>query len=330
MEKAKESITMKDVAQLAGVSVGTVSRVINNESGIKQSTLNKVEAAIKELNYIPNAYARGMKKNQTSTIGLIVPTIWHPFFSEFAQYIEQLLASKGYKTLLCNIGQYNSELEIIQMLEQNKVDGIIAITYSPIEEYLSTNVPFVSIDRVYTDKNIACISADNALGATIAAEKLIEKGGTHFAFVGSHNKTINETKKRRQYFEKTILNAGLPFVAFDLEEPFTNFKGKLHEFLVENPFIDAIFTINDFTALDVIEELKLIGKSVPEDVQVIGFDGIKMAVERNTPVTTIRQPLELMAQKAVELIVQKIAGESPEKLQFILPVSYIEGPTTKN
>ena len=79
-----------------------------------------------------------------------------------------------------------------------------------------------------------------------------------------------------------------------------------------------------------IEELKLIGKNVPEDVQVIGFDGIKMAAERTPPVTTIRQPLELMAQKAVELIVQKIAGESLEKLQYVLPVSYVEGPTTKN
>lgn len=330
MTKSKESITMKDVAQLAGVSVGTVSRVVNNESGIKQSTLKKVKAAIKELNYIPNAYARGMKKNQTSTIGLIVPTIWHPFFSEFAQHIGQLLASRGYKTLLCNIGQYNSEVEIIQMLEQNKVDGIIAITYSPIESYLSTDIPFVSIDRTYTDKHIACVSADNALGATIAAEKLIEKGGTHFAFVGSYNKTINETKKRRQYFEKTILDAELPFVAFDLEEPFTDFKAKIHQFLLDNPFIDAIFAINDFTALDVIEELKVIGKKVPENVQVIGFDGIKMAIERNSPVTTIRQPLESMAQKAVELIIQKIGGESPKKLQYILPVTYIEGPTTKN
>lgn len=330
MTKSKESITMKDVAQLAGMSVGTVSRVVNNESGIKQSTLKKVKAAIKELNYIPNAYARGMKKNQTSTIGLIVPTIWHPFFSEFAQHIGQLLASRGYKTLLCNIGQYNSEVEIIQMLEQNKVDGIIAITYSPIESYLSTDIPFVSIDRTYTDKHIACVSADNALGATIAAEKLIEKGGTHFAFVGSYNKTINETKKRRQYFEKTILDAELPFVAFDLEEPFTDFKAKLHQFLLDNPFIDAIFAINDFTALDVIEELKVIGKKVPENVQVIGFDGIKMAIERNSPVTTIRQPLESMAQKAVELIIQKIGGESPKKLQYILPVTYIEGPTTKN
>lgn len=330
MTKSKESITMKDVAQLAGMSVGTVSRVVNNESGIKQSTLKKVKAAIKELNYIPNAYARGMKKNQTSTIGLIVPTIWHPFFSEFAQHIGQLLASRGYKTLLCNIGQYNSEVEIIQMLEQNKVDGIIAITYSPIESYLSTDIPFVSIDRTYTDKHIACVSADNALGATIAAEKLIEKGGTHFAFVGSYNKTINETKKRRQYFEKTILDAELPFVAFDLEEPFTDFKAKIHQFLLDNPFIDAIFAINDFTALDVIEELKVIGKKVPENVQVIGFDGIKMAIERNSPVTTIRQPLESMAQKAVELIIQKIGGESPKKLQYILPVTYIEGPTTKN
>ena len=116
----------------------------------------------------------------------------------------------------------------------------------------------------------------------------------------------------------------------DMLEPLDHLSERVTNFLLENPDIDGIFTINDPMALAVIDMLEKIGKNVPEDVQVIGFDGIKMSVERNTPVTTIRQPLELMAQKAVELIVQKIAGESLEKLQYVLPVSYVEGPTTKN
>ena len=129
--------TMKDVAELAGVSLGTVSRVINKAQGIKPQTLEKVNAAIEKLNYIPDQYARGMKLNRTNTVALIVPTIWHPFFGEFAYHVEQELSRLDYKMLLCNSAGPEKEAEYIKMLQQNKVDWIIAITYSSIEEFLS-------------------------------------------------------------------------------------------------------------------------------------------------------------------------------------------------
>lgn len=327
--KPTKSITMKDVAKLAGVSVGTVSRVINQEQGIKEITLKKVQKAIDELGYIPDVYARGMKKNKTETIALIVPSVWHPFFGEFAFHVEVELSKKGYKLLLCNISGPKRELDYIMMLQQNKVDGIIAITYSPIEDYLSSNIPFVSIDRTYEDKAIACVSSDNQKGAELAAQVLISKGGTHFGFIGGHNKTINETKKRRLFFEKTILEAGFPCEVLDLEEPYDNFLEEVEVFLRQHPEIDALFTINDFTAIDAISILEKLGKKVPEDVQVVGYDGIRQAEERTQYLSTIRQPIEEMATEAVQCLLD-ILDKKDRPLQITLPISYLEGKTTKN
>lgn len=327
--KPTKSITMKDVAKLAGVSVGTVSRVINQEQGIKEITLKKVQQAIDELGYIPDVYARGMKKNKTETIALIVPSVWHPFFGEFAFHVEVELSKKGYKLLLCNISGPKRELDYITMLQQNKVDGIIAITYSPIEDYLSSNIPFVSIDRTYEDKAIACVSSDNQKGAELAAQVLISKGGTHFGFIGGHNKTINETKKRRLFFEKTILEAGFPCEVLDLEEPYDNFLEEVEVFLRQHPEIDALFTINDFTAIDAISILEKLGKKVPEDVQVVGYDGIRQAEERTQYLSTIRQPIEEMATEAVQCLLD-ILDKKDRPLQITLPISYLEGQTTKN
>ncbi|HFI0638728.1 TPA: LacI family DNA-binding transcriptional regulator [Streptococcus suis] len=325
----QKSITMKDVARLAGVSVGTVSRVINGKSGLKPVTLNKVNAAIAELNYVPDVYARGMKTSKTDTIALIIPTIWHPFFSEFAFYVETALSEINYKLLLCNTNGAKKDLEYITMLQQNKVDGIIAITYSPIDDYLSSNIPFVSIDRTYENKAIPCVSSDNQAGAELAADTLIAKGGRHFAFIGGHNKTINETKKRRLYFEKRILEAGFPCQVLDMEEPYDDFVDQVEAFLLKNPQVDAIFTINDFVALDTLAVLEKLGRRVPEDVQVIGYDGIQLASERSLELSTIRQPLESMAQEAVACLVD-IIEKRERPLQVTLPISYLEGKTTKN
>ena len=129
--------TMKDVAQRAGVGVGTVSRVINRVPGVKESTLIKVNQAIKELNYIPDEYARGLKTKSSRTIALILPSVWYPFFSEFAYYVEKRLDKENYKLLLCNSnGNPTEEAKYIKMLKQNKIDAIIAITYSDIEQYI--------------------------------------------------------------------------------------------------------------------------------------------------------------------------------------------------
>lgn len=324
----KKSITMKDVAQLAGVSVGTVSRVINQEKGLKATTLVKVEAAIEELHYVPNVYARGMKTSRTDTIALIIPTIWHPFFGEFAFHVETILSQKNYKLLLCNTDGAKKDLEYLTMLQQNKVDGIIAVTYNPIDDYLASNIPFVSIDRTYSGKDIVCVSSDNKKGGQLAAEKLLEKGCQTLAFVGSHNATVNETKNRRRYFEKTIRATGKVCHIFDLEEPFNNFLEQLEVFFVSHPEIDGVFAVNDFTAMDTIALLEKLGKKVPEDVQVIGYDGIRYAQEKGYLVSTIKQPLEEMATAAVDALLDLIEGRSHQR-QTILPISYVEGSTTK-
>ena len=329
MVEQKKSITMKDVALEAGVSVGTVSRVINKEKGIKEVTLQKVEQAIKTLNYIPDFYARGMKKNRTETIALILPSIWHPFFSEFAMHVENEVYKRNNKLLLCSINGTNREQEYLEMLRHNKVDGVVAITYSPIENYLTSGIPFVSIDRTYSDIEIACVSSDNDAGGREAAKQLIKKGCQHLAFVGGHNTTINETKRRRISFEKYVQDKNIPFSIFDLDATVVYFHDKLEQFLTEKPAIDGIFAINDFAALDVIEILEANGKQIPHDVQIIGYDGIKMAGDRDYLLSTIKQPLKEMAQEAVRILFEIIDGKTVN-LQTILPVTFIEGKTTKN
>ena len=215
------------------------------------------------------------------------------------------------------------------MLRHNKVDGVVAITYSPIENYLSSGIPFVSIDRTYSDLDIPCVSSDNDAGGREAAKQLIKRGCQHLAFVGGHNTTINETKRRRISFEKYVQYKNIPFSIFDLDETVADYRGKLEQFLTENPSIDGIFAINDFAALDVIEILEVNGKQIPHDVQIIGYDGIKMAGDRDYLLSTIKQPLKEMAKEAVRILFEIIDGKTVN-LQTILPVTFIEGKTTKN
>ncbi|MCC4313327.1 LacI family DNA-binding transcriptional regulator [Carnobacterium maltaromaticum] len=320
--------TMKDVAKLAGVGVGTVSRVINGVR-VKDSTLKKVNQSIQELGYEPDIYARGMKTNRSNTIALIVPTIWHPFFSEFGFHVEKELKALGYKIFLCNsTGDPAVEDEYIQMIKQNKVDGIIGITYTDIDKSVSSDIPFVSIDRHFTSK-VTIVAADSKQGGEIAFNELNKRGCQHFAFVGTHQDKESETKNRRIYFEKSARRAGKKISILDFEEPIIDFENQVQKFFIDNPTIDGLFGINDFLAMDVMKELEKLGKKIPEDIQVIGFDGVKLSEEREYLMTTIRQPLETMAKVAVEQIMNAINGD-PIDYKTIIPVTFIEGSTTKN
>ncbi|WP_413497451.1 LacI family DNA-binding transcriptional regulator [Carnobacterium maltaromaticum] len=320
--------TMKDVAKLAGVGVGTVSRVINGVR-VKDSTLKKVNQSIQELGYEPDIYARGMKTNRSNTIALIVPTIWHPFFSEFGFHVEKELKALGYKIFLCNsTGDPAVEDEYIQMIKQNKVDGIIGITYTDIDKSVSSDIPFVSIDRHFTSK-VTIVAADSKQGGEIAFNELNKRGCQHFAFVGTHQDKESETKNRRIYFEKSAHRAGKKISILDFEEPIIDFENQVQKFFIDNPTIDGLFGINDFLAMDVMKELEKLGKRIPEDIQVIGFDGVKLSEEREYLMTTIRQPLETMAKVAVEQIMNAINGD-PIDYKTIIPVTFIEGNTTKN
>ena len=321
--------TMKDVAALANVGVGTVSRVLNSSGSVKESTRRKVEAAMKELNYIPNAYARGLKMNKTNTVALIIPTIWHPFFSEFAYYVESNLAEHKYKMLLCNSDvSSDKELEYIQMVQENKVDGIIGITYSDLDNFVSSHLPFVTIDRHFKEETV-CVTSDNFHAGQLAVEKLVEKGCHKLGYIGTHSRFPTETTKRRDGFKAKAEQMGMPYAIYDGEDPVIEFKQEIRTFFEENPDVDGIFAHTDFIALDILEILGEMKRKVPEEMQIIGCDGIKMESGRRQIVSTIRQPVDLMAKAAVEKIIQVIDGESV-RTKITLPVHYVEGPTTKN
>ena len=321
--------TMKDVAALAKVGVGTVSRVLNSSGSVKESTRRKVEAAMKELNYIPNAYARGLKMNKTNTVALIIPTIWHPFFSEFAYYVESNLAEHKYKMLLCNSDvSSDKELEYIQMVQENKVDGIIGITYSDLDNFVSSHLPFVTIDRHFKEETV-CVTSDNFHAGQLAVEKLVEKGCHKLGYIGTHSRFPTETTKRRDGFKAKAEQMGMPYAIYDGEDPVIEFKQEIRTFFEENPDVDGIFAHTDFIALDILEILEEMKRKVPEEMQIIGCDGIKMESGRRQIVSTIRQPVDLMAKAAVEKIIQVIDGE-PVKTKITLPVHYLEGSTTKN
>ena len=321
--------TMKDVAALAKVGVGTVSRVLNDSGAVKESTRRKVQAAMKELNYIPNAYARGLKMNKTYTVALIIPTIWHPFFSEFAYYVERNLSEHKFKMLLCNSDVSNEkELEYIQMVQENKVDGIIGITYSDLDNFVSSHLPFVTIDRHFKEETV-CVTSDNFRAGQLAVEKLVEKGCRKLGYIGTHSRFSSETTKRRDGFVEQAERMNIPYAIYDELDPVLDLLAGIKTFFEKHPDVDGVFAHTDFIALDILEVLDAMKRQVPEEIQIIGCDGIKMEAGRRQIVSTIRQPVDLMAQAAVEKIIELIDGEAVKE-KITLPVTYIEGPTTKN
>lgn len=323
--------TIIDVAEEAGVSLGTVSKVINNKH-VKASTKRAVDSAIKKLNYKPNIYARGMRTKNTETIAIIVPTIWHPFFSEFVYYVEKNLSKIGKKLLICNSeGKYEKEMEYINMVNQHKVDGIIAITYSDIDKYINTNIPFVSIDRFFTE-NVNYIMSDNYEGGRIAARKLIECGCRNIAFVESRSQIKSDTMDRRRGFIYECEKLNTEYKIFEFNDHSYGFENFLDDFINENYKnsieIDGIFAGNDIIAYRIIEKLKKINIDIPNDVQIIGFDGSRPCSEISEGISSIRQDVELMAKKSVQALIGSI-NEKGNVVRSVLPVNFKKGYTTK-
>ena len=323
--------TIKEVAKRAGVSVGTVSKVINYIE-VKPKTKQAVELAIKELNYQPNDYAHGLKVRRTHTVALILPTVWHPFFGELAYNIEKNLRQHQYKMILCNSeGDYLTELSYLTMAKQNQVDGIIAITYSDIEHYVSSNLPLISIDRFFNDE-VPYVSSDNFLGGQLAAKHLVEAGCQSLCFIGAGSKKENTTRNRKKGFIDYCEKYQKTYEIFDLIGSQSEFHEKMEQFLLEKIIkehsIDGIFAVTDAYALEVINFLEKHQISIPDDVQIIGFDGVKSSKHDQIEISTIRQPIEEIAKESVAAIIHLINKETIEK-EILLPVHFIQGNTTK-
>ena len=326
-------VTMKDVAKEAGVALGTVSKVINNIP-VGEEYKIKVNEAIKKLGYEVDIYARGMKKQKTDTIALIIPNLLNPFFASFAYYLEFELSKYNYKLLLCNSdGHAEKEVRYINMAKQNKVDGIVGITYSDIDQEISNNCKFVSIDRHFSNSDIPYVSSDNYEGGRVAAQKLIDIGCNNIAFIRTGSNIYGETYKRKTGFIDVCEENNMSYKVLDLVEPFESLEKACSEFLEENIcngklLIDGIFFSTDILALRVKKIIESYGFSIPKDVNIIGYDGIKLSQDLDYMISSIRQPIDLMAKKCVEVMISLINKQTVPEMNY-LPISFVEGGTTR-
>ena len=320
--------TMKDVAQEAGVALGTVSKVFNSIP-VGESYRIKVEEAARKLGYQVNQYARGLKTNKTNTVAVILPGVNHPFFAALAHHICEALARRDYRMLLY-VTASNPEIEqnCVNMVRQNKADGIIGLTYNPLA--VDEDLPFVGIDRSFR-ADIPCVAADNYGGGRLAAEKLLELGCTHLAFLRTGSSSPSETDKRGDGFEAVCRARQIPCEVLrrnDGEDGPEVFREFLLAHMAEGKLdIDGIFCSTDLLAWRIQNILAELGLRVPEDVQIIGFDGIRRFGGEELYCSTIIQPAEKMAETCVDLLLAKDRSNIPALV--CLPVSYAPGGTTR-
>jgi len=331
-----EMAGIKDVAKLAGVGVGTVSRALNKTGYVSEETKEKIDRAMAELQYKPNELARNLYHKKTGIIAVLVPDIAYSFFSDLVRAIESDLYEYGFKTMVCSTFKtQNYEREYIDMLDRHMVDGIITGVHSlDIEDYLKTDKPVVSFDR-YLGKNIPVVGVNHWKGGTMAAERLIEAGCTHVVqFQGS--KAVNSpSHDRHTAFVRRMEDAKIPVVTYELDWnrfDVDYFKQVAEEVFLGNPEIDGAFGA-DLMAIAYMKAALTRGKRIPEDLKIVAYDGTLLTTNIYPEVTAIVQPIEILSKKCTELIVKKIEGDSNVKeglkdIRIMVDVFLREGGTT--
>ena len=320
--------TMKDVAREAGVALGTVSKVINGIP-VGESYRIRVEEAVAKLNYRVNSYARGLKSNKTYTIAVMVPNLVSPFFAKLVNCINKSLTERKYR-MLFYATDYDpeQEQEYVILAEQQKVDGIICLSYNPNLQ-VNENIPFVSIDR-YFGAQIPCVSSDNYGGGRMAAEVLVENGCRNLAFLRTGSKLTNEPNKRKDGFVSACEMMDVPYTLKIVDDgtPYAAFEDFLREHITGGRLaFDGIFCVTDSLAHQIVNSLKGMGVRVPEDVQVIGFDGVQYFGDMEYTCSTIVQPLEEIAETCVNMVMEKPIAKTASLV--CLPVRYAYGGTTR-
>ena len=322
---------IKDVAERSGVTVTTVSRVLNNRGYISDMTRQKVHKAMEELNYQPNEIARALLKRKSNLIGLIIPNVAHPFFAELTSYIEYYAHKNGYKILLCNANKDSKkEKDYIDMLKSNQVDGIVMGSHTlETAEYLNLSFPIVAIDR-FLSEDIPFIASDNYNGGVLATKLLIEKGCRKIAHISGPLRLNTPANQRYKAFKDVANENNIPYVvtetklnSFDKEE----YERLIYKLFKEHSDIDGIFASSDLIATCIIKVSNILGKSIPDDLKIVGYDDISIASLIVPPLTTIRQPIEKIAQLAIDSIINQVNGKKVNA-ESILPIELIERKTT--
>ena len=327
------SLTIRNVAEHAGVSVTTVSRVLNKRGSLSKKTIKNVYSAMEQLNYYPNQIAANLSKKRTMLVGLIVPDISHSFFGVESACIEEFLYHAGYKMMLCNTKESKErEKEYLFMLQCHKVDGIILASHTlDLGDYDKMSLPVVALDR-YLGKNIPTISADHEQGGELAARELIRCGCRKVAQIKGSSAVQTPSNERHIIFRKimeenniTCLDFELPLNAFR----FVEYIDLIHDIFVNEPDVDGLFAVDNVACAACKVALSL-GIAIPERLKVIGYDGTELSLMSQLSLSTIVQPIRKIAETTVDMLLSMITDKNfnSSDLHVKLPVTFIKRDTT--
>ena len=327
-------ITAEAIAKRLGLSAMTVSRALNNRPSVNKRTKERVLAAAKKYNYIPNYIARSLATRKTETIGVVVPEITHSFFPEVIRGIEDATYSAGYHLILTHSAEdYNRELDAINTLRSKRVDGILISTaqtvtdHSTYEEIIRIGIPIVFFDRIARDVGASCVSIDDENCCAMITEHLITHGYKSIAHLGGPA-TVSIGKERLSGFRKALKRHGLTFKpelivqsGFHENGGYMAMEKLLRLPLGERP--NAVVAVNDpaaFGAMKAILEHKL---RIPEDIAIVGMSDDVRAELASTPLTTIRQPAYEIGKTAAATLISEIEGKSKPGKRVIVDTELI-------
>ena len=325
--------TIQEVAKKAGVSPTTVSHVINNSRVVADETRLRVEAAMEELHYRPNALARSLRRGQTHTLGLILPDSSNPFFAEIAHSIETVAFEQGYSVILCNTeDNLDKEDLYVDVLINKQVDGMIFVAAGnqtgSLRALLRHKLPVVIVDRDLPEVEVDAVLTDNRRGGCLATQHLIALGHRRIGCITGPSH-LTPSAQRVTGYREALIEAGLA-VEDDLIvrgdfHPESGYRAARS--LLERPGAPtAIFACNDLMAVGVLRAVPELGRRVPDDLMVVGFDDIELASYTTPALTTVAQPKVEMARQAVQMLTERMADKNrPLQRKVLQPKLIIRG-----
>lgn len=318
-------ITIADVAKEAGVSVATVSRVLNKNGPISPASLEKVNIAVAKLNYQPNVWGRRLRKKESRILLIFVPTISNPFYASIVQGIEDEARSRRYGTMLCiTNGDQNKQKEFLELLFDGQADGAITLCTNKADGEIAKvahQVPLVQCCEFCEDKSISHVSIDNFAAAKQVVRYLHSLGHEKIGFIGSINQFIS-SEERQKGFEEGMKSEGLSvkkdFLAYaDRDYSFQSGVAAATQILSGDDRPTALFCISDVLAMGAIRAAGSLGIRIASELSVVGFDDVEYATMMNPMLTTVSQPRYDMGRRSAEMLIGQIETGEGKMAAFL-------------
>ena len=317
--------TMADVARTAGVSQMTVSRVVNGKGDVSEATRQHVLDVIERLGYRPSGIARGLATQRTGTLGLVVPDVANPFFSDVARGVEHVAHAEGYNVFLCNTEEdAERELDVLRSLEEKRVDGLVLcssrLSEDELLEVVAHHHSVVLVNRRMIGERVRSVLLDDQYGGLLATRHLLQTGHQSVGYLAGPEASHSGRLRARGY-RAALAGAGLPYYADWVRPCAPVVEGGYEatgDLLETHPDLTALFCYNDLVAVGALHACAEMGLRVPQDVAVVGHDGIPLSAWVTPPLTTCLVPRYELGGQAVQLLLEQIEGSSGGRQEVVL------------